>query len=1722
MLRKLLFSVLVLSLFVAFAGTAFADTRRPVENTRDRVYSDRSSDQFGAKVMFGTNSFGVQPKSVDFDRAGIEAPPEPSPYAPDHACEIQNNTQDFSGWWYRLQWFGNDLDRLAVKYASDSPNHTSPTVNAVGLRMYTAYDDGLGLPDISIKIHDDNGGEPGAVVHTTIVTGAEIAAVMPNVNDEGTGGFFFFTLDSPASPTTETYWMSYGFEAGADPNSFIRFGGNEPGCECYSGFGMYQWSGDGNWYTGIQYGFPYNIDPRGAVDVCYEYQVCWWDPGPAIQFLQPMPGGWCGDVGYTGWGQRFSAINDTLHTVTVMFYIHHDGVSQLYAGSAETNTLKVQVWGDDGSGYIDVVAGPLATEIVGPGLAALFPTTSEIRANGSIEFLDVDFSSYGLYFRGGFFHVTANWTDSDPAAGGAFCLGEDFGAGGSNAYDSGDDWMSTYDDPLFIDCWWNGVAWDFQVEMCQDQWYNCQNQILNAGSFASAFGMGGNIWTVAQQVKGKPENRVEKLRVQVADETPWGGNPEDNEGTDPGNPDLRLMVWGETIDIYGDKTPGALIHSELIAGDDVVFFPGWTEVVIPDLLMTGDFWVGYELVTTDVDEDGYSNEWWNACMDKGPYDVNSGAWLLYLGWPEDGPTWIHTNLFGGIDFNNWLIQVEFCSVIVPEMACGVADWGTLQGNYQRTGHSPVGIGNAKCDLTLEWAYVHPGDKYGQYTGPIIYDNTIVATFRANSGTEYKTFDLTTKVEGYTITTSGNVTGNATVDGGVMYMSGGTSDEIVIAVDFASGTPIYTIGTTNALGIALGMGSGESNPYANFIVWNDGEADILYFSVDIGKVYAVYAADGTPYWAGPFVPTGFGSVSNRTGTLDESGVLFYGYAAVVGGDIIALDALYGTQLWALSDAGLSGNDAWDGGVTIEQFQAGMTYDAADNVLYAVSTCAGAHPVAGTLYQINASSGLIVNDAQPVNGVSNAVTPVLDVLNVLLPTRSVWVNGVNSPHTLQAYRKSDLTFSFGTGWGGSSSDDYMVADMLMTCEFEEADLIFFFSRRGVLHCINGDTGDELFSRRIADQAYGGAAGAIAQDGDGLTHLVYQDASSGLYDLTPQASRARLEVLRGNVAETAARGTVPFGSDPNYPVTFTNMYKNTGCEDLTGSGVITMTSNGVPSNPYKTVSNEFGDNALDIAEGMTNGKFKLNNTSLVAEPPLWGEFVEEKKTTPMNPAALALGFINDENVVIAADPDGDPVDVIVLVDQEAVGRGVFPRFLEITTTNDPDYWLDGHATPPEIMITFLGGCIMEFTALPFGYDQANEQVVFNSGRVVENGVGGFTIDGGSSLFQGMYLMAVSDHRVAWTIVSWIEGAGETSTWNSWLPDLLEGQCAPILDLGVALGNYSEDGLDYSNVITGNTVAYNSIDSVQNFTDTLEADGWNHANFIAPFDNDSTMGLSIEHLTLGAYDFGFDTLSPGSGILDDIGNATIEIMDFTERNGEAVPGWILANYYDWDIGANDTTNVDLGASLAWTYDARNTSGGVGGLIKLPFNFCSDVADPEYLTTLSLGITLSQEQGMWGTMGGGGNDVWFLDSLYWYASLDSSIYCQEDYTGGGQPDQAGAYIIDKHDFEGFETYRIAVVNFEIANYVGSNRDPAGMVRLAHTVNKWMGFGRGDVNNDNVIDMIDIIDLSNYVAGVGPGPIPFEYLGDVNVDGSTDALDVTAIADYYFGTGGCFGGEWTM
>jgi hypothetical protein len=1000
-------------------------------------------------------------------------------------------------------------------------------------------------------------------------------------------------------------------------------------------------------------------------------------------------------------------------------------------------------------------------------------------------------------------------------------------------------------------------------------------------------------------------------------------------------------------------------------------------------------------------------------------------------------------------------------------------------------------------------------------------------------TEYKIFDLITKAELGNVQLPGGghrcvpTVYNVGGVGDVLFVTDGTEDYIVYAADL-TGAYIWHI---DAGTFGWGMNTDETNTYGNFIVWNDGVDDVLFFTTDIGKVYAVYAATGLPYagWTGPYSLTGgFGPLTNRAGATDGDSLLFYNYQTVLGGDIACLRTADGSEKWLLSNVAgnFKGNDAYGGGITLEGFRAGIAFDAgdepadpADDFLYTMSTVVGPYPAEAVAYKIDPYAG--TTQAYAIcNNVWFFVTPVIDKARIYVQTYPYYYGPPNVGQ-FQAFRKSDMVLDYYIQWGDAASwENGFGAEILLTCEPNGlADLIFAFSYTGQLHCIDGDEGVELFQRRITDVNYGGAGGAIALDTDENPHLVFQTALGGVIDLMIKDVRPRLYVLNWS-----NRAPVPFPSgppDPNYPVLFTDVFQNKGCVDLTCEIHIADTPNGTPYSPYApgllTVPRDLETHTFAIADRMVEGNSFKMGIPFETAPEIGDPVRPDNDSKAVNKAALAdMSWIVTPILYTTTAPDAVE-SLTVQVNQGMVGRGVFPFWAEFTVMNDPDYWIDTFNTsPPNVELIFLGGCLLDTALLTFGDGQLNSQSVFNTGRLATyydppGEVMGFDIDGVLGvLFQGNYVMGVSERRIALSNRSWLEGSTDAEAWVSWLPDLYNNDCKPTVLLAQNLPPASDNFGGSYTTLRGNKVIKNAIDSVQNFDQGASVWWWD--DWTAPYDNDSTMGLAMHSTHVGAYQF----LQPDP-ILQYLNNATVEIIEFTERNGDSIPGWKLGTYLDYDFRPSaadvDTTRYDPAISLGWGYCKTASPTAVGGMVKLPFTpFCA-VDSPNYMPPMKNCYAIDQRQGMWGAAQ---HEIPYLDSAYYYMSLAPGEYGHNPLPA--DEDMAASFTLAEHDFGPNETYTVAVGYFEFQNYPTPSTSAGIMTDLAHQLNKFMGYSRGDMNNDNKIDLADVIYLANRISYGGPGAYPYEYLGNVNVNTTSPYYtieDVVYLAEYYFEYGPC-------
>jgi len=293
---------------------------------------------------------------------------------------------------------------------------------------------------------------------------------------------------------------------------------------------------------------------------------------------------------------------------------------------------------------------------------------------------------------------------------------------------------------------------------------------------------------------------------------------------------------------------------------------------------------------------------------------------------------------------------------------------------------------------------------------------------------------------------------------------------------------------------------------------------------------------------------------------------------------------------------------------------------------------------------------------------------------------------------------------------------------------------------------------------------------------------------------------------------------------------------------------------------------------------------------------------------------------------------------------------------------------------------------------------------------------------------------------------------------------------------------------------VCASGIDSVQDFFDGSAWD-WDTPG---PFSADSTMGLSLNARTVGAV----DELA--------LANLTVDIMEFTERNNRAVPGWKFGFWGDFDTYVNspgtdaDTAQIDNAHSVAWS-TVRSGAGSAWGMIKLPFG-CG-------YAPLKNARLLDSDNSMYAASTGG-----YLDSFYVYASRPAGL--------AGMPGAASArdqslhVTITERDIAASEKFTFAVAQFGLHNLASTFGAVPEIQDLANLANKWVGFGRGDVNDDDAVNLSDIMTLADIVGGSVPGAIPFEHLADVDADGDIDNVDLDYLINYYFGCGPCPLGDW--
>jgi len=1037
---------------------------------------------------------------------------------------------------------------------------------------------------------------------------------------------------------------------------------------------------------------------------------------------------------------------------------------------------------------------------------------------------------------------------------------------------------------------------------------------------------------------------------------------------------------------------------------------------------------------------------------------------------------------------NFLIEADICSFPTPERTCTPGEsWPTSGHDFRRTAASMNATGDAKCKQALLWWHT---DVAGiAYTRPIIYDTMLVIAYN-------------TKLEGYSI--NGVPTTPIWTIFGLPYMGSGFRNSVTVKdgfVYFGGGSNkgfakanVYTgaiIWSRNPLNLPLA----DNTTYTRSVILQQGLDEVVYLTTDGGQVYALNTSDGLNYLGfNGGLPLQLDGNPFHTLSSDPSfNVLYVGTDGTLNldgyGTLYAIDGATGVINWQDGIGQLQGV-ALDSAGTTEEFQGPIAVDA-DHAIYATTSFtveAKSGTPSGVKYRFNPDG--TINWAKGFK-FGRFAGPVLDANAAYMTTLRAWtgenqrVEEVNKT-TGAIVWQSDPFFD-GMSWveGALSCEPGGVPDLLY-----QANQTYQFM---VFSTANG----------LAEFEYNYVGSATQYRGCGTaidaSHVVFSNLKGDFFVMQNAANdRPRLRILKFDEIQP-----VPFFSPNNTIVTFTDVFMNNGCANLTG----TLSASSTPTSVVVTsvaqsrikrlgdkadqmVNNSYADMAKGLMKAMPVDKSQLDVD--FQSSPL-------SKDTYSNKAAYAPPTWLNNIVVTGFNlAPGATFSVQYDVNGPLVTRG--PHYCYVTITSNDQYYLNSTAMP-EVQLGVLGGCLTAFGSLTFGTTSQNVAPVHNTGELGNQEDLLFDFDGNSAHFwQGGFFVMAAKYRIAWTTDSW-HGADPAHFWMSLLPDVnLCNQCEPAITVSpVHLVDISHDGGATYVPVSGYIAHERYIDSVINFN--CFGSGWDWSNVTCPYDDTLSMGLAVNQWVYGVI---------GEASLN---NVVIYRQNFINRNATPLNNIYLAAYNDMDLSSNtnDILKFDAAHSIAYGWSCNvPTNTAVYGMGKIPFD-----TDPMIMTK-----AIDANQAFWHA------DNVALDSMYlwsstltgetWQAGINNNAGCSPTSAG----DRAQYYTFFHHNFVGNETYSTGSYMFGYNSEDGTNATT--WADLAILVNQFCGFGRGDINGDNLVNLADVVALLNYANATGNGP-KFKHLADVNNSGGApDVADVIYLANYWFCSGPAPVGDWAL
>ncbi|MBD3217003.1 MAG: PQQ-binding-like beta-propeller repeat protein, partial [candidate division Zixibacteria bacterium] len=1030
------------------------------------------------------------------------------------------------------------------------------------------------------------------------------------------------------------------------------------------------------------------------------------------------------------------------------------------------------------------------------------------------------------------------------------------------------------------------------------------------------------------------------------------------------------------------------------------------------------------------------------------------------------------------DAINWQLFAEVCCE-VPLYTCPAnQEWPTHGQNFGRTGYSTNIIGDLTNFAKLwEWQ----GDYVIAYGHPVIANELVYIAFYD----EIVALDLYT---GSVVWRTGNPVvgfnpqytafmGNAnnfltttpTIDDGRIYFGTGRSSltEGIVCADALTGDTIWVRHAD--LGSPLPGGVGGLTGEMQFtipVVLGDN----VYFGTSFGELYGLNKLTGADVWN---VALDQGVVFSPT---TDGTDLFVGTSSAgsgPGGTLYKIDPATGATLYT-----------WAGIETPnpnEDFDVAPVYDAEEDAVY----------VAGTLpAMIGQNQGALIKlaaaDLSPLWPSWNLIQAPWYVTPNYMPTpwNRITVGGAATPggaawgpytpgnSTLSSTKQFTAAGSFvwfgdfvnhvGDRWAISSNSFASTCDPYLFAGY--------IWNEGTWRVMEAMTGNVLLSYRFSGGVLGTAVAEYADEDYVIVATFdsdYGNTFGKVFCFKVGADRPRLHIP-DPVVNLDAVSFIDV-----YPISrFGDVFANIGSAPLTWDmeivtakdGAMMASGNGLSKYAEVSETGQFDLHGLENRQ--LNDQFQgkdndLGNISRAAD------FVRFPGGATTTSGVLGAGMLQNQEFVL---------------DPALMDRG--PNAFEVTIdSDDPDFNPEDdspypHAEPQtSITVVAVKGFAFCDGYIDFGDALQNTSYVNNDGWMSEAGpADAFAIDGVENFcYHHSWFYGYEDDHIAWLDeVTGINGFEPNSvcTFDTFSADI-----------------YNATGLDRT--ITGDRFSASWIDSLK------DASG--------NFDPAATIGMEMFVKEYGGHDVLFN-------------NFKYIYVEIQNRGSDPLPADLYwGTFSDWDAG-DYTANVQVGLigdglSSYRMFDntAPEYQYGVGG-VPLAGNLFVG-GDPT--------------MGAYGTFAVANDPVVYdgiiTDSFFNYID-DCPPYTDCYYPGtevGVNPgqDMSGILTAGKQFVDGDETVKGGVVIFGFNDATAPGAEIADVMNFA---NKFAGFGRGDVNDDNVVNILDLCVLNCYVAGCGCYPHPFLYLGDVNADGNIDQLDVDYLFNYLFMGGPMPTGDWVV